>query len=206
MPKIEPRERPILFSGPMVRAVLAGRKTQTRRIIKPQPDEDGIVRELATGRWVDTSERVYRCPFGEPGDRLWVREGFCPTWSDGGGDSHECAELNGAQTIVYRADGISPFPVRRWRPSIHMPRWASRITLEVTGVRVERVQDISEEDAVAEGVCEVDGKRGVFDGGGPAMGPTAKHAFMRLWDSIYGPGAWERNDWVWAATFRRVES
>jgi hypothetical protein len=94
-----------------------------------------------------------------------------------------------------------------WKPSIHMPRWASRITLEITDIRVQRIQEISEADAIAEGIREVAGKPGVFDGGGPAIGRTARHAFLRLWDSIYAAQdlGWEVNPWVWAISFRRLE-
>ena len=146
------KERPIIFSGPMIRAILEGRKTQTRRIVKPN-----CLSKLS--------------PYGRTGDRLWVRE----TW----GHNPE------GPGYVYRSDGDfdMKFHGDRWRPSIHMPRWASRITLEVTGVRVERLQDINEEDALAEGV---------------------EHAFRSLWESINGPGSWDANPWVWVVEFRRV--
>lgn len=200
------KERPILFSAPMVRAILDGRKSQTRRYLTS--DTNFTCEELTQ----------LKCRYGVPGDRLWVRETWCAVLprKDGG------LEYNGARLVTppdgesvelwYRADGeLGPISCLfddgpRWRPSLHMPRWASRLTLEVTSVRVERLQDISEEDAKAEGIGEA--KPWVFDGGGPAMGPTATHAFMRLWDSINGkrPGcAWQDNPWVWAVTFRRVD-
>lgn len=188
------RERPILFSGPMVRALLAGTKTQTRRAIKPQPyvDEMGnacwngwnygqdtsgrpLFKTLASPIPLSRMKRVL-CPYGQPGDRLWVREAWAALTTG----------------FAYRADPIwnSP-PAARWIPSIHMPRAASRITLEVTEVRVERLQDISEADAVAEGAFT-----------DPAC--PAYDAYRSLWESINGPGSWDANPWVWVVEFQRV--
>jgi len=199
-------ERPILFSGAEVRAILAGTKTQARRIVKPHPDADGLVRLACQSLWNDTDAREYRCPFGVAGDRLWVKETWqhakvqhclcsqasepvpCDDWQEGNG----CRADRGQ--VVYGANGAG---VRRWRPSVHMPRWASRITLEVTGVRVQRVQDISEEDAMAEG-CAGD-ESGLTDHG-------VKNEFAVLWNNIHGPGAWERNEWVFAVSFKRLEA
>jgi len=135
-------ERPILFSGPMIRAILAGRKTQTRRVAKLTGA--GRVKEAGSHRnWhLADPDAVKACPYGTPGDRLWVRETFCDT---------------GCQRAVYRADtAVENWKYRIWRPSIYMPRWASRITLEITDVRLERLQDISEADAAAEGVEQVE--------------------------------------------------
>ena len=176
------KERPIIFSGEMVRAILDGRKTQTRRVIKPQPLRD-------------YAELRSRCPHGVPGDRLWVREthGFL------------------AEQVLYRADVPSDFEeykktafwrVEKWRPSIHMPRWASRITLEITGVRVELVQRIGLGDITAEGI-QADL--------GPAAHSTINDSYVRfieLWDSInakrgYG---WDTNPWVWVLEFKQKEN
>ncbi len=188
------KERPILFSAPMVRAILAGTKTQTRRVVK----DPGL--PCATdAQQRDCIRRAIGCPYGQPGDRLWVRE----AWGvyDQGFDTAEESAF-----VVYRADTDRPDP-KRWRPSIHMPRWASRITLEITDVRVQRLQDISEADADAE----------VFGGGFPhvvlpelfpdadaAGGLSIPECFRVLWESINGAGSWETNPWVWALTFHRV--
>lgn len=175
------KERPILFSGPMVRAILDGRKTQTRRPVKPQPF-------MATPSMFDVS----KCPLGQPGDRLWVRE----TW-----------RVRGKHTDGYGADQIgfnrSHFSIAyqsdiTWnddiygkiRPSIHMPRWASRITLEITRVWVERVQDITEEGAIREGMVPLDRS-------------SPSEMFRDTWQSIYG--TWDANPWVWAVEFRRTK-
>lgn len=204
-------ERPILFSGPLVRAILEGRKTQTRRVAKIKLDKHGFVE----GELDDPADH---CPYGAPGDRLWVRE----TWGVG---TRPCPRRGWVDGIEYRADvdyledeydvlplrvvdppdGVELDSIRGgWRPSIHMFRWASRIDLEVTGVRIERLQDITEEDAKAEGVtpfpydpegdCWTDGKH--------------RTAFNYLWGEINGwtwPKGWDANPWVWVVEFRRVE-
>jgi hypothetical protein len=227
-----PRKRPILFSAPMVRALLDGSKTQTRRVVKPQPAHDQIMpREWSKVTrhnpnaiygdglgWVATDKsgnpHEFRCPYGQPGDQLWVRESFAPrtlgAWPI----------LETAMQPIYRADGDRPEWKNIWKPSIHMPRWASRITLEITSVRVERLQGISEADAKAEGI-----KRGAnFPGWyrGPLLGdsaglqqaggregkiPTAfpRLAYRSLWEQINGPGSWDANPWVWAVEFKRLE-
>ena len=217
------KERPILFSGPMVRALLDGSKTQTRRAMKPQPthfNPAGVPRRvIPTGG----PSYVIRCPYGQPGDRLWVRE----TWqgpllqefeADADPDWHYASHIHQYQNPAhceYAADG-GPKPeytnaddVMRqgWRPSIHMPRWASRITLEITSVRVERLQDISEADAIAEGCTQ--NHNGYYWGGPhPVSGlkqlATAKGAYQDLWESINGPGSWDANPWVWVVEFRRL--
>lgn len=199
-------ERPILFSAPMVRGILAGTKAQTRRIWKMPPgmgwyvsgalkgEETGDVCDLTGPGWCSVDE--VRCPYGRPGDRLWVRE----TWGYFGGDEYLYQKDLGS--VGYRAsqfDGIDHVPGGRWRPSIHMPRWASRITLEVTGVRVERLQDISIADAMAEGVVECNPSlRG--------LGPCSewRYAYEDLWKQINGQGAWESNPWVWVVEFKRI--
>ena len=202
------KERPILFSGPMVRAIIEGRKTQTRRVIKPKHEffvddgHDGINRVYypcyVTG---EPEPQEILCPYGSVGERLWVRETWAvvPKVSDDGPKHKAKGDGTGA---TWRADwngNPSGFP---WKPSIHMPRWASRITLEVTGVRVERLNDISEADAQAEG-CDGNYQIGYI----PAYqaGPFSYH-FAQLWESINGPGSWSLNPWVWVVEFKRVVS
>ena len=210
------KERPIIFSAPMVRAILEGRKTQTRRIVKPQliawlHDKRGweLSRtEQHAAVFADTFAKHYS-QHGKAGDRLWVREAF---------SYYEHPELY--DCIRYKADGHCQKPDfgkmteeecgrfemncdgcgcadHRWRSPIHMPRWASRITLEITNIRVERLQDISEADAQAEGVTEsivLPGDRGSFVA-----------SFGYLWESIYGAGSWNANPWVWVIEFERVK-
>ena len=211
------RERPILFNGEMVRAVLDGRKTQTRRVIKPQPtftdgpylQESGLA-EFAWCSGEDDRFELRRCPYGQPGDRLWVRE----TWAaEEDYDSFAPSAFGpGGHKIWFKAGGDEPEngAIGKTRPSIFMPRWASRILLEVTDVRVERVQDISEEEARAEGI---------IDGGCLMCGepepcgcddprPDARDAFVWLWNSInakrgYG---WDVNPWVWVVEFKVISS
>jgi len=193
------KERPILFSGPMVRAILEGRKTQTRRTVKPQPEvmqNDAIGREFAMEHFtVPCSEVLFcknYCPYGRAGERLWVRETHC----EYGGQWIFRADYLGSITPI--SDGIGG----PWKPSIHMPKRASRITLEITGVRVERLNDISEADALAEG-CDGNCQIGYI----PAYqaGPCSYH-FAQLWESINGPGSWAINPWVWVIEFKRIGS
>lgn len=219
------KESPILMSAPMVRAILAGTKTQTRRVVKPHASDDCFVvvnegkgwwpfrsddgeSSVYTDRNGNWMEEAISCPYGQPGDRLWVRE----TWQaiDGNERSRRImTQPNPARGwIEYAAtvpEGYEPPP--RWRPSIHMPRWASRITLEVTGVHVERLQDISEADAIAEG-CTVN-HNGYFWGGPHAVSglkqmATATSAYRDLWEHINGAGSWDANPWVWVVEFRRL--
>lgn len=204
------RELPILFSAPMVRAILGGRKTVTRRVVKPtyhsiEERDDGSLwpwREdlnRSTDYW-------YPCPYGQVGDRLWVRE----TWA-------EVGSLDPG-FVTYRATyphglpaGMANVPADirdagyRWKPSIHMPRRHSRITLEVTAVRVERLQDISEERARAEGVLLCEG--GAFDYSAQDwhQGLSASGSFATLWESINGAGSWAADPWVWVVEFKRIE-
>ncbi|MFJ5338332.1 morphogenetic protein [Pectobacterium sp. CHL-2024] len=200
------KETGIIFNGDMVRATLAGCKTQTRRIVKPQPDEDGLAR-LSGGPWMDTSERVYRCPFGEVGDRLWVREtSGLQIRRDGLGGTGEFRvyRASNPDAIRYKTASGEIAPIK-WIPSIHMPRHASRILLEITDVRVERLNDISQEDAQAEGM-ELTGWRPTYadpDSGGEVCTPYDN--FAELWQSIYGAESWQSNPWVWAITFKRIE-
>lgn len=216
------KERPILFNGEMVRAILQGRKTQTRRIIQSpaknmqkqgatvirrNPDNDPWYKDhiwsmrTQSGMWGDyTHERFLQfCPHGQVGYRLWVRE----TWAE----PHYWTNDIEAGSPLYRAQdhkrSIKPV---RWRPSIHMPRWASRVTLEVTGVRVERLNDISEEDAISEGCQALEGcKWRTFKemhAGIPMHEHTAVDAFGALWENINGPGSWGANPWVWVIEFK----
>ena len=220
------KERPIIFSGPMVRAILDGRKTQTRRAVKPQPKDGlswrGVIscstvradegKHLFTDRYpcVGKSQHI-RCPYGRPGDRLWVRE----TW-------HPSARFGTEYEIEYKADeatlvinagargvtrSIDEAIFKGWRPSIHMPRWASRIALEVVSVRVERLNEISEGDAESEGVERLANAPKFFHGygkNGPNWHRTARESFQSAWKSINGHGSWAENPFVWVVEFRRV--
>jgi len=220
------RERPILFNDEMVRAILDGRKTQTRRVMRSQPPRDAV--QITRADWPryssvlinSCSERLfpfvarslkgnyalaYECPYGSVGDRLWVREAFFvqpELW--------ECSHT--AQPLHYAADIVHRDEVEDYikKPSIHMPRWASRITLEITGIRVERLQDISEEDIDAEGLeweSNQDWARAehISIGGGNVGCSYEKYAFRCLWDRINAKRApWESNPWVWVIEFKRA--
>ena len=214
------RERQILFSGPMVSAILDGRKTQTRRVMKPQPETETTAGQpmvrFGPGGWFGA--HIAKCaadcagikyPYGQPGDRLWVRE----TWRT---DELPTSMIDG---VWFRADD-SFVPIdntsaaadhwadahdngrhgQKWRPSIFMPRWACRLELAVTDVRVERLQEISEDDAKAEGVTP----------GGYSVHPSVAHkcAFEDLWDSINSKRGfgWDVSPWVWVVTFKRRTS
>lgn len=194
------KQRPILFSAPMVRALLAGTKTQTRRVLHEKfsflmsgdkPGHPGLA----------------ACPYGQPGERLWVREGvrLVATWNpDGEYDRADAA---------YIADGaLAPIDAWPWKnkalPSIHMPRGVSRITLEVTGVHVERLCDISEADAKAEGVEPVryDPEGDCWTATEAARTTPHRVAYEYLWGEINGFDSWAKNPWVWAISFRRLET
>ncbi|UAN58976.1 hypothetical protein [Serratia sp. JSRIV004] len=233
------KERPMLFNGDMVRAILDGRKTQTRRVMKPQPepcdyvDEHGkprgghswpsnifqtmlhVEEELQNGKgdWVGLVGDA--CPFGDIGDRLWVRETFMDL--TGTGIEAITGQFEG---YTYRAD-TTPYgdEVRKeyklkWTPSLHMPRKACRLVLEITAVRVERLNDISEEDAKAEGVGSATwfAANGVPEdkweslGEHEALQPSHINRFATLWESIYGAESWQANPWVWVIEFKRVEA
>ncbi|EMD6397422.1 TPA: hypothetical protein ACXHUQ_004918 [Klebsiella pneumoniae] len=211
------KERGMIFNAEMVRALLDGRKTQTRRIIKDcTVGRDPISKFIKIGKKFigcypeDVPELIRECcPYGVPGDRIWVRE----TWARYNIDQN-------THDIAYRATTPADWPEEgRWRPSIHMPRWASRIVLEITDVRVERLNAISPEDAESEGL-----ERTNFTGFGDEPGlpsypepdvyfdPLKKQwkeyppeAFAGLWKSIYGEGSWKANPWVWVISFKRVE-
>lgn len=235
------KEAGILFSAGMVLAILDGRKTQTRRMIKPQPYTNGI--RLGPDGEIECHDGCYPpsaflwkggwlfqdqfSPYGDPGDRLWVRE----TWAR---DSD--IEPAIPDRIVYKADKAaryfsfkdkqptseifwisSDYRPEKWRPSIFMPRWASRITLEITDIRVERLQEISEGDAIAEGVqlavasgvtgnryydCGVLGRDGMPE---CLLHRKASDAYGHIWRSINGEGSWNLNPWVWVISFKRVQ-
>lgn len=216
-------ERPIIFSAPMVRAILAGRKTMTRRLAwrlgSPSASAKNPYRERNRVTADGSIERCFEIwsPWmrTNPGDRLWVRE----AWSD--------VNTESGPALLFRADGNyrwcdeDAYPVEyerypgcifatwgadllrgvdgRWRPSIHMPRWASRITLEVTGVKVERLQDITNEDALAEGALESE-----LPYVGAMTCDQARVAFSLLWDSLHGKLSWEQNPEVVCISFKRV--
>lgn len=227
------KERPILFSAPMVRAILAGTKTQTRRAWKlPRGCEwygemggqqAGWFVDVDPGApwWLHVSE--CRCPYGQPGDRLWVRETwYCDDYRVQRGpylkpDDLDLDQARNDGTLIYRASsGDRPYEAEQptWRPAIHMPRWASRITLEVTGVRVERLQDISEADAIAEGielrrVSESDSRwvrygRDRSEGLAYSTCGDPRESYLSLWEQINGPGSWDANPWVWAIDIKRI--
>lgn len=206
-------QHPILFSTEMVKAILDGRKTQTRRVMKPQPETDtprltGWSWEHASGKGIANGPRAAAggevqymgasiaryCPYGQPGDLLWVRETFM--------------EHHGENKVWYKASQNEQFLAllnefgEKWRPSIHMPRWASRITLEVTGVRVERVQDISNEDILNEGIHA--GSPTELNKYAPEL--ISRAEFQTLWDKINAKRgySWESNPWVWVVSFKQV--
>ncbi|MDW5376800.1 hypothetical protein R6258_07685 [Halomonas sp. HP20-15] len=205
------KERPILMNGEMVRALLDGRKTQTRRVVKPTKDRNGSGCELAPCEIAGEINNgdYHLCPYGQPGDRLWVRE----AWT--AGYYHNADADDGPQvSVIYRADSADMTHAApsyelaeewersysedgpddpRWRPSIHMPRWASRIMLEIVSARVERLQEISKADALAEGITH-------------RTMNCPRHEYFQLWNDINGDMAHEANPWVWVVEFKRVES
>ncbi len=241
-------ERGMIFNAEMVRAILDGRKTQTRRIMKVQPESNQLGLLLITDstkhsdigkyHWAESNatgnhvrSKLFSCPFGAVGDRIWVREtwailgnedGCCIDWEE-----KLCKADERSAARIYRASceqrpgnyGLWSIPddadwkphtkdylyEGAWRPSIHMPRWASRILLEITDVRVERLNAISQEDAQAEGM-ELTGWRPTYsdpDSGGEVLTPYDN--FAQLWASIYGDESWNSNPWVWVIEFKRVE-
>ncbi|ECX7952588.1 hypothetical protein GUD09_002470 [Salmonella enterica] len=202
-------ERGMIFNAEMVRAILDGRKTQTRRPIKWKQTRFTEIAERDDGSlwpWAEDCERGgdiwFACPYGEIGDRIWVRETF-----------RVHSRATDVATLVYRASVRNswteqthrvpvavcnkPATPEKWTPSIHMPRWASRILLEITDVRVERLRDLSEEDAKSEGITP--------PAGGVLPGWEYRINFRDLWMDIYGTDSWEANPWVWVIEFKRVE-
>jgi hypothetical protein len=212
-------ERPILFSGPMVRAILEGRKTQTRRIIKPQPNSwiDDLhgneFRKRAPyaieddngnycGWGFQDEETHYKCPYGKICERLWVRE----TWQ------HTGPELSDEPGYVYRADDPDWKALQGWvwKPSIFMPREACRIVLEIENIRVERLHEITDDDCVAEGQEPI-GEKLNPPGGSVQLGrlngkyAPVRQLFSELWTEINGANSWNENPWVWVIQFRKIE-
>jgi hypothetical protein len=211
------KERPILFFAPMVRALLAGTKTQTRRAVRKQFAPDAVVAEVGattpegwqvsghSGLWWDDAgaclDDAVRCPYGIPGDLLWVRE----AWKAHTTFDHLPPRDIPQSHVWYLADDGYKAD-SRYRHGMFMPRWASRILLEVTAVRVERLQDISEADARAEGVAYDPGEGGTFHVPGIAgcASDSAADAFRKLRQQINGPDSWAANPWVWVVEFKRV--
>ncbi|MEC5652232.1 hypothetical protein P9891_013375 [Enterobacter bugandensis] len=199
----------MIFNGEMVRAILDGRKTQTRRPLKWKQTRFTEIGEREDGSkwpWSEDAEHVcdfwHPCPFGAVGDRIWVRE----TWAEAGAGAPDLKlyRANYPEHVPTHYENVPPASDIRWTPSIHMPRWASRITLEITGVRVERLNSISQEDAQAEGM-ELTGWRPTYsdpDSGGEVWTPYDN--FAQLWESIYGEGSWHANPWVWVIEFKVV--
>jgi len=217
-----PKERPMLYGAPMVRGLRDDTKTNTRRVVKPCRDRrwgcelapHELAGEVNGGDFTN-------CPYGQPGDRLWVRETARCNYR-----SEQPPTNTGCIGVDYRAGGSRMqdyalgerdnypwFPSRsfnadqtmRWAPAIHMPRWASRITLEISAVRVERLQDISEADAIAEGIEKTPSGMWSLYGQSDVDGTYSPRAsFRALWESIYGAGSWEANPWVWVVSFRRI--
>ncbi|HCE0100538.1 morphogenetic protein [Klebsiella pneumoniae] len=229
------KERGMIFNSEMVRAILSNRKKQTRRIMKVQPESNQLGLLLITDstrhsdigkyHWAESNatgnhvrSKLFSCPFGAVGDQIWVRETFQgPLFDYELMDEYleDSSKFEKPEFCQYAADGghrpeyqDADDNLRHgWRPSIHMPRWASRILLEITDVRVERLNAISEEDARAEGI--IDG--GCLNCGEPEPcgcanpEPDATDAFAYLWQSIYGQDNWNANPWVWVIEFKRVE-
>lgn len=226
------KARGILFKGELVRAIIAGRKRVTRRLISPQPDEDGLARVILPEPepfWRDSSERIYRCPQGLPGDRLYVKETWRPRVAHShGADACDCADV----CITYAADGAERFvdeskvPIGWTIPKaakrgnvspLFMPAWASRVWLDVVDVRAERLQDITEEDARAEGV---DNRSDLAWDGAVAIAAVTREdpyavavrlgyrcGFAHKWDEINGERAtWASNPWVWRIEFKETKA
>ncbi|MDC8443725.1 hypothetical protein JJO83_13640 [Halomonas aquamarina] len=201
------KERPILFNADMVNAILSGRKTQTRRIVKPTKDRNGSGCHLAPCEIAgEVNGGDYAlCPYGQPGDRLWVRENFLYLMHGDvtAGDIKYCASIDSRSA----AGSKNPGYWWRKRPSIHMPRWASRITLEIVSVRVERLKQISERDALQEGIGLVladnwPDPKAMSE----AVAKSRRAGFKLLWESINGSDSWDTNPWVWVVEFKRVEA
>ena len=214
------KSRPILFSTPMVLALRDGSKTQTRRVCKTrtqgQTDIIGYalmedMNKADDGTHEGEAWKRIPCPYGVPGDQLWTRESWC---CFGSSDSitppvpRQCqirylADRDTGKSAVWvpmPADAKEPKPSLKGKPSIHMPRWASRDTLELTRVWVERLQDISEEDAMAEGCRYLLAKHEYLDGNPDQY----RQLYRILWEQINGPGSWDANPWVWVLEFKRL--
>ncbi|HHC3898579.1 hypothetical protein [Klebsiella pneumoniae] len=204
-------ERGMIFNGEMVRALLDGRKTQTRRPIKWKQTRFTEIGEREDGSkwpWSEDAEHAcdfwHPCPFGAVGDRIWVRE----TWAEAGASAPDLKlyRANYPEHVPSIYENVPPAEEIRWTPSIHMPRWASRILLEITDVRVERLNSIHDVDAMREGIQNLT-TCSHADFGIPGV-VNAQHpvrAFQLLWESIYGADSWRANPWVWVIEFKRVE-
>ncbi|MGN5574276.1 hypothetical protein [Enterobacter sp. Lyrl_3] len=242
------KERGMIFNGEMVRAILDGRKTQTRRPVNPQPEltagsgfswKGWVYGSGSTDRETNKNFAHVACPHGKPGDRIWVRETFSCIGNEDGhpvdAEGNLCSREDAQR--IYRASAIqkprnygiwtSPdgFDFEgTWTPSIHMPRWASRIVLEITGVRVERLNSISDADCIAEGIIPVPKDRDDdhqfwrdyrLSGDGTFCVHSPRESFESLWKSVRGksfeqeedtgPGSWQANPWVWVIEFKRIE-
>lgn len=224
------KERPILFNGDMVRAILEGRKTQTRRVMNIDLVNDADICKVdgmlsITDSYGDNHPPHRFCPYGQVGDRLWVRETWAQVFN---GDyckypEDSCKPMCDGCNVEYRADTGNPYPgdwpadeakgynmAPKWKPSIHMPRWASRITLEITNIRVERLQYLSEEDAFSEGIDE-EGESYLkaehfMLGGSKIRGHSpAVFSYVDLWESINGKGSWHEKTFVWVIEFNVVK-
>ncbi|MFG6654960.1 hypothetical protein ACG0Z5_10870 [Scandinavium sp. M-37] len=202
------KERGMIFNGEMVRALLDGRKMQTRRPIKPQPEltersgfswKNRVYGSGSTDRETNRNFAHIACPHGKPGDRIWVRETFSIV------PDHD--EPAGSAAVLYAADGTGPYG--KWRPSIHMPREYSRILLEISNVGVQRIQSISQNDAAREGLIRLPATgRYCLNQGDQYFGGAshdAREVFSWLWSDIYGEENWNANPWVWVIEFKRVE-
>ena len=211
------RERPILFSAPMVRAILDGSKTQTRRVVKPQPSRE-LMTEYECIRQSRLSARTdaeilsdcLLCPYGIPGDRLWCRETFAivprTAYARSEGVQQMLRPDDDHDAAIYRAGWDRSNGGFRWRPSIHMPRWASRILLEIVSVRVERLQDISEDDARAEGIAYSERFEGYCTGEAEHFNShDPRQSYFSLWEAINGAGSVAANPWVWVVEFKRID-
>jgi len=214
------KERPILFSAPMVRAILEGRKTVTRRAVKIQPRSKADIGSYGLGqpfiRNPDVTKPNPECPYGQPGDRLWVREtfGLQVRHYGGGAGEHIVYRATKPDAIYCKSAEGQEYPVK-WKPSIHMPRHSSRILLEITAVRVERLQDGEGETAfesryIAEGINRIHQGDGDYafhpfkSEPGPGNWTDPFDAWRELWVGINGAESWNANLWVWVVEFKRV--
>lgn len=211
------KDRPILFSGPMVRAIREGRKTQTRRIVKEQRHPLGYsIKPYGVAQEFSGGTEAIRCPYGQPGDWLWVKE----TWRTCDSLEHcKPSNLRPGAPVEYRAGGhnVNGFQgepligMGRWRPSIFMSKWMSRLILEIVSVRVERLNDISDEDSKAEGIHQIaHGRSGYYYSAfnkepDPNNWCHPGSAYKELWESINSPGSWDLNPWVWVVEFKEVK-
>ncbi|EBU7767851.1 hypothetical protein DK750_24075 [Salmonella enterica subsp. enterica serovar Rovaniemi] len=208
------KERGMIFNAEMVNAILSGRKMQTRRPIKWKQTRFTEIAEREDGSlwpWAEDCERGgdiwFACPFGEVGDCIWVRE----TWAEAGASAPDLKlyRANYPAHVPTHYENVPPAEDVRWTPSIHMPRWASRITLEIIDVRVERLHSISERDALREGLFQLPASgRYCLQPGMQYFGMashSAKEVYSWLWASIYGEESWAANPWVWVIEFKRVE-